>query len=263
MSKSKQNVKHGSLNDTAHSATGNSALPPHGPEGHGKGGAPAPHSDLGKGMPPLAFAPNDFNHNFNFTFSTDLSTVQSMSIADSIKATTLDISTSTFTTTVGLNDQSIQAVLSVSQTSSDNHFATTRIYGDTDGDGKYVENFDIQVAKTTDASLPLHQQTFTFNTDGTITAGMPVNNDPHHPVMDQNAVLSKVTLNNVTYVTQTEATPNSTGYHFEVFRDDNADGTWTEIAHGETSGTNIDSTTATINLVGIQSYLADASAIIG
>lgn len=262
MSKSKQNTKANSSHNNTHSDAGKGAQPPHGAENHhGKGGTPP--LDSGKGMPHAGEHP--LNHDFNFTFSTDLSTVQSMSIAGSTNTTTLDISTSTFKTTVGLNDQSVQAVLSVLQTSSDNVFATTRIYGDTDGDGKYVENFDIQVAKTADTTLlPSHQQSFTFNTDGTITAGTVVSNDPHHPAQNQNAVLSKTTLDNVTYVTKTQATPDATGYHFEVFRDDNADGTWTEIAHGETTGTNnIDTTTATINLVGIQNYLADASAIVG
>ncbi len=214
------------------------------------------------------------NDSYTFTFSTDLSTVQSLSrvhnaATSTTSATTssnsnthtLDIANSTFKTTVGLNDKSVQAVLDVVQTSSDSYFASTHIYNDKDGDGQYTETFDIQVA-TGSTSTDFMQQKFTFNSDGTITANVPANHHNDAPLATQNAVLNQVTLGNVNYVTETRANIDGTSYHFEVFRDDNGDGTWTQIAQGETTSSGVDATTHAIDLVGIQSYLASASAIV-
>jgi len=248
------------------------------------------------GLPPKAGMPPDDSHghghdnlqahndSYIFTFGTDLSTVQSLSrvhnvttnAANSTSTNTevLDITNSTFKTTVGLNDKGNTAVLDVVQTSSDDRFSSTHIYNDKDGDGQYTENFDIQVA-TGSTSTDLRQQTFTFNADGTITPVAPAaatTHVDHHnggtppnglmPPAMQNAVLNKVTLDGVAYVTETVADISGTGYHFDIFRDDNSDGLWTQIAHGDTlSG--VDAATSAIDLVGIQSYLTSASAIVG
>ena len=202
---------------------------------------------------------HNVNVNVNFTFSTDFTSVKSMNAVNGTNTKALDITGSTFQMTVGLNDKNVQSVLSVIQTSSNSHVTSTHIYADKDGDGQYVENFDIHVAKVADAKQL--QQKFTFNADGTITAAAPVTHGHHPEPIGQFPLLNKVILNNITYVTKTEVGPNQSEYHFDVFRDDNNDGSWTEIAHGDTSANNVDTTTGAINLVGIQSYLADASAI--
>lgn len=207
---------------------------------------------------------------YNFTFSSDLGTVESMarvldttsSTTNTITTQTLNITNATFKTVVGLNDQNVQAVLDVVQSASNARFASTRIYNDKDGDGQYTESFDIQVA-TGSSSIGLRQQTFTFNDDGTITATVENFGGRHNPaLLEQNATLKKVTLDGVAYVTKTVADVDGTGYHFDVFRDDNGDGVWTQIAQGETL-TGVDATTSAIDLVGIQSYLASASTIVG
>ena len=230
-------------------------------------------------------------HPVGFTFSADLTTVTGMSdlnLSGLANLNVVDITNATFKTTIGLNDKNVQAVLSVQQKTSDTNFSSTHIYSDKDGDGQYTEIFNIAVAKV--SSAPLEQQKFTFNTDGTLTATTVApsslsltpttsstsltatspltptgfnGTDHTHFRNDANAVLEKVTLSNTVYVTETVANPQATGYHFEIFRDGNNDGTWTEIAHGETSGTNINTITKTIDLVGIQAYLADASAVVG
>jgi hypothetical protein len=242
------------------------------------------------GLPPNNLQAH--NDSYIFTFGTDLSTVKSLTevhnappILDATTSATnnchtntqtLDITNSTFKTTVGLNDKGVTAVLDVVQTSSDDHFSSTHIYNDQDGSGQYTENFDIQVA-TGSTSTDLIQQTFTFNADGTITAAPVVpaattSHVDHHNGLTppsgatppgQNVVLNKVTLDDVAYVTETVADISGTGYHFDVFRDDNNDGTWTQIAQGETLSGSVDATTHAIDLVGIQSYLASASAIVG
>ena len=219
------------------------------------------------------FSHND-DYSYSFTFSSDLSTIESMTRTKTvdaddtnsfISATTitqkLKIADATFSTVVGMNDKNVQAVLEVVQTTSDDRFASTQIYNDKDGDGQYTESLAIQVA-TGDTGLK--QQKFTFNDDGTISEQIPTLRANHAAVSqpEQNAVLTQVTLNDVVYVTKMMADIDATGYHFDVFRDDNGDGTWTQIAQGETlSG--IDATNATVDLVGIQSYLASASAIVG
>ena len=53
------------------------------------------------------------------------------------------------------------------------------------------------------------------------------------------------------------------GIEFTLLRDDNGDGIWTQIAEGETTGLHIDNATGTIDLVGIQAYLASADTIVG
>lgn len=244
MPKSKYNEK------GAHSNNAKGAAAPlslakqndHAFSGHGKGG--------------------DFHtDNYTFTFSSDLSTVQSMSEVENTRSKAIDLTTSTFKTTVGINDKNVQAVLSVEQTNSDSNVVSTRIYSDKDGDGQYVKNFDIQVAKVADARL--FQQKFTVNADGTVTADTTALNNHHGDALAQTAVLTKTALDNVAYITQTQAVGTAGDYRFDVFRDDNNDGVWTEIAHGQTSAVNIDATTGAINLVGLQSYLTNASAIIG
>lgn len=206
----------------------------------------------------------DLANNYSFTFSSDLASVQSLSsVFNSTYSQTLDTTGSTFKTTVGLNDKNVQAVLSVSQTFSDSNIASTSIYSDKDGDGLYVKNFDIQVEKVANARS--EQQKFTINSDGSITETAAAtsaagHNSPPKP-HQQTEVLNKATIGNVTYITETQTDP-SNNYHFEVFSDSNGDGTWTAIAHGETSASNVDATTNAINLVGIQNYLADASAIV-
>lgn len=205
------------------------------------------------------------SHNYTFTFDSTLNTVQSLSRVEGTTSKALDISTSTFQVSAGLNDKGVQAALNVLQTSNDGNFSTTHLYNDTDGDGQYVETFGIHVVNN--AATQLRQQTFTFNTDGTIApAPLSQNMKGHHNgdnAPPQNGVLTKTVLDGVTYVTKTDAAPNASGYHFDVFRDDNADGVFTQIADGLSAGTNIDVATATVDLVGIQTYLAAASNIVG
>lgn len=209
---------------------------------------------------------NDDGHSYGFTFSTDLATVQGMtrSITTSATATTttspqtLSIANSTFKTVVGLNDKNVQAVLDVVQTSTDNRFASTHVFNDKDGDGQYTETLDVQVATS---ATGLKQQKFTFNTDGTITADAPAVACPKNGLQPaQTPVLNKVTLDNVSYVTATMADAGGTGYHFNVFADSNADGTWTQIAQGETLN-GVDANAA-VSLVGVQPYLVAAATIV-
>lgn len=209
---------------------------------------------------------NHVDNAYNFTFSSDLTTVESMtrvldstaSATNAASTQTLNIANTTFKTVLGTNEKNVQAVLDVVQTASNERFISTHIYNDKDGDGQYTESLDIQVA-TGSSSAGLKQEKFTLNTDGTVTETVGNLNGHHnHEPLNQNEILNKVSLNNVTYITEMVANVNGTGYHFEIFRDDNNDGAWTQIAQGETLAT-----TSTIDLVGLQSYLEGASAIVG
>lgn len=227
-----------------------------------------------KGGRPQDMGLSHDDQSYAFTFSTDLSTVETMTrthtatasdtksaIISSTTTQTLNIADSTFKTVTGLNDKNAQSVLDVIQTNSNDYFVSTRIYNDKDGDGKYTENLDIQVATGT-KNLGLKQQKFTFNDDGTVIADNSITGMGHNHTafVEQNAVFKKVTLGDISYVTETVADVDGTGYHFAVFRDDNADGTWTQIAQGETLN-GVDTTTTAVDLVGIQSYLT--SSIVG
>lgn len=205
---------------------------------------------------------------FTFTFSSDSQTVQSMSQVRSTATQAIDITGSTFQTTVGVNDLGATAVTAVAQTQVKTNETETRIYKDMDGDGQYSNAFGIDVVtvtptstSTTTALTPRSHQ-FTFNTDGTVaTDSFQHRGTWTADAITTNEVYSHVTLNGDSYVVKT--TSGTAGYCFEIFQDDNADGVWSEIAHGQSAGDNIDTATGTVNLVGIQSYLAAADAVIG
>lgn len=208
------------------------------------------------------------SQNFSFTFSTDNADVLSLSrvAADGTSSRTLDISASTFVTTVGTNDLGSSAVVAVAETRTDTNAVTTRTYTDQDGDKLYTESFDLRVLTATDTRTPLH--TFTFNTDGTIaTDTWTCGTGTRSETIDSNEHYAKVTLGSDTYVTKTTSVTSTTGtassYFFEVFRDDNADGSWTQVACGHSSGTDIDTTAGTVSLTGIQTLLAASDAITG
>jgi hypothetical protein len=153
-------------------------------------------------------------------------------------------------------------VLTVTETRNDTKAVSTKTYSDQDGDGKYVESFDLTVASgSINTKAPTHQ--FTFNTDGTIAT----DNISHKKVfksdtINTNEVYQQVVLGSDTYVTKTTSSTDG-NFMFQLFRDDNADGTWSEIAAGHSSGTNIDTTSNSITLTGIQTLLSSADSIIG
>lgn len=211
------------------------------------------------GGEPSAFCGDDAT--YTFTFSADLTTVEGMNRVVGSSTRAVNITGSTFETIVGTNDLGVQAVVSVEQTRADTRASDARIYSDTDGDGNYAETFDIHVAAAAAMRLPQHQ--FTFASDATVLTDQVLHRGQwRSETIDSNEVLQRLTLGGETYVVRTEQ-ESSGEYHFEIFRDDNGDGTWTGIARGESSGTYIDTATGALSLVGVQDYLSVADGIVG
>lgn len=198
------------------------------------------------------------DHKVSFTFNSDDGSVLSKVNAN---GKTLDISKATFSTTTGTNDLGTTAVVSVTETKTLTDAIKTATYTDQDGDGSYVETFDLTVASLVNSKQPTHQ--FTFNTDGTIaTDTINLRNTTKAETLDSNEVYQQVVLGADTYVSKTTSTTDG-NFVFQLFRDDNTDGTWTEIACGHSSGTNIDTTANTVTLAGIQTFLATSESLIG
>lgn len=197
----------------------------------------------------------------SFDFSSDNTQVEGMTHVLGSRSKALNIEDSSFVTTVGTNAQGAQAVLSVEESRTTKHSQVTRIFGDNDGDGQFEANFFIGVLTESTGRMPPQHQ-FTFAEDGSVTADT-VNGRAclNGEVLDGSVVYAKTKLNEDTYVVKTVQMDEV--YRFEVFRDDDADGDWTEIAQGISLGTSIDATTNQLSLVGIQSYLAAADDIVG
>lgn len=227
---------------------------PKGNSGHG-----GHHGDIGGGD---TLSSTSY---YTFTFSSDNASVNSMARVNttstgSTNSKALDVSSDTFATTVGTNDLGTQSVVSVEQTHADTRSSDLRVYNDQDGDSHYSETFDLHVAVSSDNHLRQHQ--LTFNSDGSIaTDAVLCRNTWQNDAISSTEVYTQVTLGSDTYVVKTEST--TTGYNFAILRDDNGDGVWTEVAGGHSTGTYIDATTGTLNLVGIQTYLAAADGITG
>lgn len=195
-------------------------------------------------------------HTASFTFSADNASVLTKTTAT---GKTLDTSKSTFVTTTGTNDLGATAVISVTETRTMTNSVMTETYTDQDGDGNYTETFDLNVA----TSLGKNTHQFTFNTDGSIATDTIVcNSRTKTDTIDSNEVYQQVVLGADTYITKTTAMTDGS-FVFQLFRDDNADGSWSEVAGGHTTGTNIDTTANAISITGIQTLLSTADSLIG
>lgn len=212
--------------------------------------------------------------NVNFTFSTDNTTVQTMTVGDSTRLRTVDLTGDTFKTTVGTNDLGVKAVLSVERTQTETGKSEVTIYTDTDGNAKYSEVFDIDVITvqpTTSTLIETHA--YTYAADGSIATDVETFTGPRgthtHTYTDtatDNVIYQIVKLEGDTFVVRTVTLTNK-DVRFEITRDDNGDGKWTTIAHGDldasVAATYVDSTTGGLKLAGIIDYLDPAEAIIG
>ena len=206
---------------------------------------------------------------FAFTFSEDLATVLTFSTTTRSGAT-LSLDVTGLSTTVGTNDLGASSVIAVTRTQSDGNANRFQVWQDQDGDTAFLQSHQFQVAKVANASLEKHK--FTFDAAGAITqdseqvqtrwgASTTWKVDP----ISAKEVYQKVTLDSKVYVVKTElsgpaASPN---YHFEVYRDDNADNIWTEVARGDSHGALITAATGALDLSQIQAQLAASAAVVG
>lgn len=148
------------------------------------------------------------------------------------------------------------AVVEVTRTElSRSGFLETTVYSDADKNGQFTESFELEVATASVAPRHLEQYQFDLGVNGTVSAQYELKRGQWKlDRLDRDESLQQVSLDGKNYVLKTEQ--EGAGVEFTLYRDDNNDGIWTEIASGESKG-------LTVDLVGVQSYLAAADAIIG
>ena len=204
---------------------------------------------------------------FGFTFSEDNSSVLSFS-ALSANGSSLNLDTTGLVPTVGTNALGASAVVSVAQSYADGNFSHTKLFTDADGDTKYVQSFELHVAKALSNKLEKHK--FTFDASNAVTqdleqvltrwgASTTFKADP----ITANEKYAKITLGSDVYVVKTETITKAaaTTYAFEVYHDSNADGVWTEVARGISDGTYVSA--GALDLSQIQTQLAASASVIG
>lgn len=228
-------------------ATGDTFGGPRGPGGGGHHGGP--------GADPVV----------SFTFSTDSSSVTAMTVGDGTRSRTVDITGDTFKTTVGTNDLGSTAVLSVQRTHTSTSHSDVDVFSDQDGNAQFSRVFGIDVLTATSDKIETHA--YTYATDGSIATDVETRGDhTHTESTGTNVKYQIVKLEGDTYVVRTETLSNS-DVRFEITRDDNGDGKWTTLAHGEVdaaaAATYVDTTTGNLKLVGVIDYLHAADAIVG
>lgn len=199
---------------------------------------------------------------YKFNFDATNTSVLQMFEVDKRKLKAEKLTNSTFEVETGVNDLGIDDVVSVTRTKQSKGFVETTVFTDQDGNDLFVEDFEIEVATTLSPAFKLEKHQFSFDTLGNITADLELGKRGWKADrIDANEDYAQITLNGTDYVVKTET--ERKGIEFEIFRDDNQDGIWTQIAEGETQDLFIDAITGSVDLVGIQSLLDASIGIVG
>ena len=131
------------------------------------------------------------------------------------------------------------------------------IYSDANGDQRFDKTFEIEVAGASARQLEQHR--FTFDNAGNVTAEMERKGNGTWKTerIDANEHFSQVQLDGVNYLVKTEQERDGIEAWDRDLR--------TRLAEGRLLAVDslIDSATGTIDLVGIQAYLASADTIVG
>lgn len=124
----------------------------------------------------------------------------------------------------------------VTQTKVGRGSIETKIYSDADLDGLFAETFEIEV-KTN--SVRIEQHKFTITADGAVTADYELGQRGWKlDRKDWNESYQAFdTDNDGTFEYVVKVEQERGGQEFEIFRDDNGDGIYAQIAEGETVGT--------------------------
>lgn len=151
------------------------------------------------------------------------------------------------------------SVLSVTQTQTKRGEVEVKSYSDVDGDGLFTQDYEIEVA-TSARGLERHK--FTFDLNGDVTQdleqkGRRWKNDR----ISSNESYEELDVDGVSYVIKTKTDWDEV--EFEIFRDDNADGIYTQIAEGETQSDAFLDVNGNVDFAAIQVHLAPADAIVG
>lgn len=198
---------------------------------------------------------NEF-HTFQFD---DAGAVVAMFEVEGRKTRREKIAGSTFETTTDVNDLGLSAVVEVTQTRVSRGITETTVYQDQDGDTRFDEVFEIEVTGSTASPRSLELQKFGFDLDGNVTEVLEFSRGRWKmDRIDADEDYQLVTLDDGTeYVLKTEQERD--GVEFEIYRDGDQNGIWTQIAEGETAGLYLDPIDGSIDLVGVVTdFLGDA-----
>ena len=197
------------------------------------------------------------NEYYTFTFANG--TVTGMTEIDGRKSKTKFIGNSDF----DVITNAAGAVTEVTRTElSRKGYAETTVYSDADGDGRFTESLELEVATATVRKL--EKMRFTFDANGEVVGAQEQKIGRNGTVVwkneriEANEDYSTVTIDGDTYLVKTETERN--GVEFTLYRDDNQDGVWTEIAEGEANG---NAAVNVVELVGLAGGLSAADAVIG
>lgn len=161
------------------------------------------------------------------------------------KLKTESIANTTFVTESGTYTSGATGIVEVTATKIGRSKTETHVYDDPDGDGRFVETFELEVANTA-----LVRESYKFDiTDNTVvTAYEQSKRGWKVDRMDSDESYSVVTVGTDTFVVKTEK--EYRGAEFDVYVDRDGDGQWAKIAEGETKGDflNLD---GSVDLVGI------------
>lgn len=130
-------------------------------------------------------------------------------------------------------------------------------YDDADGDGRFEESFSSEVLTTSSAASRADKARFIFEADGDVLSMQALSKGRWKTErLDADEHLEQITLDGVTYVVKVELEDN--GAEWKFYRDDNADGIWTEVAEVESSQAQ-----DLVELVGLSDLLALTAAVVG
>ncbi len=199
---------------------------------------------------------------YKFQFDATDATVLTKLEVERNKSKAQKITGSTFELTSGLNDLGATAVVSVTETRLSKGFVETSLFVDQDGNGLFEKSFEIEVTTGAAAARNLEMHRFSFDVSGRVTADYELKKSSWKlDRIDLGESFSQASLDEVGYVVKTEHSRD--GIEFELFRDDNLDGVWTQVAEGHVGLGGLDPATGSIDLIGIQSYLEASAAVIG
>jgi hypothetical protein len=164
---------------------------------------------------------SEFTGDWTFAISEDQAAVTAASVSVGDVSKPVDISDVTYTTVAGTNDRGAHAVVTVSETRSDEAGTHTSVFSDQDGDGIFARMLDLHLVAEGDRS-----RNFTFDSDGKV-----VGEDwPAPATGSHNVSYETVQLSGETYVVKTVEQGGL--YTFEISRGAEAEGVWNVIATG-------------------------------
>ena len=165
----------------------------------------------------------------------------------------------TFETEMGTYDNGLNGVVEITATKLGRGKTEISVYADQDGDGRFLEAFEIDVMNS--SGYRVENYKFDLSGDTVVAAWELERRGWKVDRMDDNEDYSLVTVGEETFVLKTESEWNST--EFDIFVDRDNDGLWTKIADGESKGAYL-TIDGQVDLVGLvnDGLLAPADVVI-